>query len=279
MRRLALLLTLAACNNTTAPDRPKQPETVKIDTTPATSVTTSEPAKPLEVPNATSTPAPNAIVRETKKVKVDNVEETWTLRWKSQPADDCIDNTWYTAPCQGLAYGETGHLELVRERAGTPAEVFNLDPLFPDGKARLARWPTNEKDPFDKDPNVPEIKKRSEVSAMNLGDFDHDGRATEFALFTEPVVMGHVNTVIIGISKSEPKLHVFANDKNEPLILDRKKDWEKVRDAKTSPVTIKTVTCGDHGADQEEDDVVTFGPTGLSIKRVSHKCAGPAPKP
>lgn len=262
MRRLLLLVALASCKPTES-EAPKP--SAPVTSVAVTPVKSSEPARPLEVPNGKPIPTPSAAVRETKKVKVDGVDETWTLRWKSPPVEHCMDTTWYTAPCQGVEYGEKGHLELVREREGAPADILSLDPLFSDNSAELPRYTVEKNDPIES-VDVAKIKTRPVVSVMKLGDYDHDGRETELVIATGTVAFGHTTGAVVGISKKEPKLHVFKGTDGEYLLLDHLSSWEKVRAAKTSPVSIVTLKCGDHGSDTEDSVLISFGPNGLASK-------------
>ncbi len=269
MRRLLVLVALVSCKPTeTEPAKPPPVSSVAVAPVQSSS---SEPAKSLEVPNAKPTPTPSVVVRETKKVKVDAVEETWTLRWKSPPVDNCMDIAWYTAPCQAVEYGEKGHLELVREHGSDPPDVLGLDSLFSDNSAELPRYKTEKNDPIDS-VDVAKIKARPVVSVMKLGDYDHDGRETEFVIATGTAVFGHTTGAVVGISKKDPKLHVFKAADGTPLLLDHLSSWEKVRTAKTSPVSIVTISCGDHGSTEEDSTIVSFGASGLSTKETKRKC-------
>ena len=259
-------LVLVACKSTDAEPKPDAPK--MADVKPVMSAT------PLVVASAAPTASalpPSALIRETKKVTIDGVEETWTLRWKSAPKDDCIEDGWYTAPCLGFAYGETGKLELVRERANAPVETLSLDSLFDSNASTLQHWPTDKNDPMTK-PDIVAVKKRPAVTIMNLGDFDHDGRATELMLQTNAQAYGHRMMALVGVSKKDPKLHIFTNAQKEPLLVDHATSWEKLRDAKVSPATAVEVSCGDHGSDTEDSVVMSYGPDGISLKRVSKKC-------
>ena len=94
----------------------------------------------------------------------------------STPTRACFDEQWSSCPCYGFAFGETGDFDLVRERPGAPEER-----LHPSGT--LQRWPVLETDSqrwIDGNVDVDEIMRRPEVKLIHLGDYDHDGRATEF---------------------------------------------------------------------------------------------------
>src|SRR5262245_16388149 len=92
------------------------------------------------------------LVRVKKTLLVDGAEETWSLRWESAPETVCgaeQREESLTCPCDGFAYGERGHLSLIRVKADGDSERLNLgrpfDSEFPSseseaGVAVLRRW-------------------------------------------------------------------------------------------------------------------------------------------
>src|ERR1019366_10388723 len=138
--------------------------------------------------------------------------------------------TWETCACAGFAFGEKGDLDLVRSRPGAPDERLALGPLFEDHDARFKRW-TPAKSDSGKQPNIADLSMRPIAGAMKIGDYDHDGRATELVLQVGASACGHTPSLVVGISKGNPKLHAFASpDKpSEPLTLDHPEDWDKLK--------------------------------------------------
>lgn len=102
-----------------------------------------------------------------------------------------------TCPCSGFAYGERGILDLVRHSEGRGDERFALTPLFQVGEspisgeippnsteAVLQRWPVLSAD-FSARDSVEfgrQVRTRKAVGILKLGDYDHNGQATEFLL-------------------------------------------------------------------------------------------------
>jgi hypothetical protein len=87
---------------------------------------------------------------------------------------------------------------------------------------------------------------------MHLGDYDHDGRATEFVLQVDAgSPCGRTPSLLVGISKAIPSLHAFGTVEapKTHLLLEHRSDWEKVRLSGTT--TLIETACGDHGASEE----------------------------
>ena len=77
------------------------------------------------------------IVRDEAIVIVGGVKELWQLQWAEKPSPVCGMNDFdmaTTCPCEGFAYGERGHLSLVRFRAGKIVEQKDLGSLFDDAE-------------------------------------------------------------------------------------------------------------------------------------------------
>ncbi len=233
----------------------------------------ASPSSPSQSPSSSPSPPSQAILREEKPVVVDGVTETWRLEWIRPPVPACMDSTWETCACAGFSFGEKGDLDLVRTRPGAPDERLHLGPLFDDGDARLPRWvvSTQDRSGVAKKPSIAEIQKREVVPVMKLGDYDHDGRATEFVLQVAAYACGHTPSILVGITKTHG-LHAFpAGDKpNEPLTLDSVADWEKVKTK--LPLTIASTKCGEHGATEETSIQVVKADAGLRASEVKRPC-------
>ncbi len=207
--------------------------------------------------NAQTQPAP--IVREERHVLVEGKDEIWQLQWEAAPHAICTPDQgddWWTCPCWGFAYGETGPLRLVRFRDGKEYEHLVLTPFFdgesPPGAAGafLQRWAPGDSD-YKNKPSMRMIAQRSVVTLMNFQDYDHDGNATEFFLPTQTSPCGHTAGFVVGISENNSHLHVFgsAQSPDEPLILSPG-EWQAL--AKGIPSAVN-VLCGDHGSETETD--------------------------
>ncbi len=264
MKRFLLIAALCACDK---PNDAPKPDPVAPSTSPSV-VDASPPVKedPLNALLGEGGP----VIREEKTVIVDGVTEKWRLEWAKSPVPTCVDDAWSTCPCAGFAFGEKGDLDLVRSRPGAADEHLRLDSLFDDQDSHLRRWkPTKADD--GKKPNIADLAMRPVDTVMKFADYDHDGRATEMVLQIGASACGHTPSVVVGISKSNLKLHAFApKDKpSEPVTFDHPADWDRLL-AKPS-IDVVQVTCGDHGADQEQDLNVTADGD-FHVKTTTKKC-------
>ena len=182
-----------------------------------------------------------------------------------------------TCPCEGFAFGEVGDLFLVRLCNGTEIDRLNLTPLFGETPgAVVQRWPVDydQDDPnSEREDFATVVRKRPVVQLMQFEDYDHDGRKTEFYLQTEAISCGHRDGVVIGVSKSDPRLHVFGTTSNpgKPLGLE-KREWDALRDAKAHATQILDWSCGDHGAETQTEITVEWSVAGIDGVRREYTC-------
>lgn len=240
---------------------------------------------PVEAQDAKSSvkeyPAP--LVRERQLVAVGAATETWELRWAAAPSAVCEPNdVSLTCPCTGFAYGEGGDLTLVRIRGKKEIDHLELTPVFERANARqeriavLQRWEPNYQTDFEasaKDDFGEVVARRPVVRVMDFLDYDHDGQRSEFYLKTETAPCGKSVGVVVGVSRSNPKLHVFgtASEPTKPLLL-QKHIWQALSGAPGS-VEIVEWPCGDHGADEES--AVRLRATKRGIEGVRREFACP----
>jgi hypothetical protein len=226
-------------------------------------------------------PSPSGLIREERDVPVDDIVERWRLEWESPPKPACADDTWATCPCAGFAFGETGDLDLIRSRPGEPDDRFPLSTLFAkvgnegalDGRPIFPKWPVTDSDRSSASaPPLATLRERAPIKILALSDFDHDGRATEFVLQVAAGPCGHEASVIVGISRTVPRLHAFSTAERaaEPLVLTRPLDWMRV--ANQVPATLVETSCGDHGSKVEIDEVVRADAKGLHATEKREKC-------
>jgi hypothetical protein len=172
----------------------------------------------------------------------------------------------------------------MRERA--VIDRMAITPLFEElfsgtgAVAIVQRW---EQD-FEHDSeviNAPDfaqrLAKRPTEQVMHFADYDHDRQATEFYLQTD-AHSGHMWGVVMGISKMNPRLHVFgtAFHPDQPLHL-QQEEWEALRDA-TGPIEVLDWQCGDHGAEEHTTVMLRWTAKGIEGAMRIYAC-GPDGKP
>lgn len=225
---------------------------------------------------------PNPTIREEQSVVVGGVAELWRLKWRTPPKPVCEPNQdSLTCPCEGFAYGEAGHLTLVRLRGGTEVDHLDLAPFFDadlveaGGLAVVQRWEPD----YDKDYDAAErrdfpalVAQRRTAQVMYFADYEHDGWGSEFYLQTESGPCGHRSGVVIGVSKSHPRLHAVGTVAmpGKPLYL-REHEWEALRRA-SGPIEVVDSACGDHGAETEIRLWLRWAPEGVDGTRREYAC-------
>jgi hypothetical protein len=233
------------------------------------------------------------LVREQHAVQVHGAYETWKLEWDALPASACGPDDVAVAlacPCSGFAYGEAGHLLLVRLRPGANREVLDLTDFYrhellpvPGNLAVLQRWLPVPATAHDEDDDwhhasdfnfLARVRSRGAAPVMRIGDYNHDGEASEFLLQVGAQGCGQHLMVLVGVSKYNARAHVFASaDAPEaPLELDAQ-TWEAVRRS-AQPIRILESRCDGH-AGQVESEVRVEARRGIfHVQRATHLCAG-----
>jgi len=107
---------------------------------------------------------------------------------------------------------------------------------------------------------------------MELGDYNHDGSATEFYLQTSAAACGWQQGIVIGTTATNPRLHAFGTVKhpNTPLVM-KTREWKALLDSKGATKT-QYVTCGDHGAEEEVERTITTTVKGIAIVNRTYEC-------
>jgi hypothetical protein len=204
------------------------------------------------------------LVREEQSVKVDGTEEVWRLKWKSAPKPFCDDETQPpTCPCNGFAPGQRGDLDLVRLRRGIEIDRLNLTKFFRESGV----W-SGAKD---------EAAVHRVARVIHLGDYNHDGLATEFFLQSDALPCGKRYGVVVGITRDNPRLHAFGTVRHPdvPLFM-RVDEGEKLRTA-TGPVNTVDWNCGDHGSDERVEFEIRWSPKGIEGVRRTYACLAGRP--
>ncbi len=114
--------------------------------------------------------------------------------------------------------------------------------------------------------------KRPVTRVMELGDYNHDGRATEFYLQTSAPACGWQQGIVIGTTAVNPKLHAFGTvkDPNTPLVM-KAGAWETLLHS-NGIAEMQYVTCGDHGLEEENDRTITARAKGISVADRRYEC-------
>ena len=233
------------------------------------------------------------LVRAQRVVRVNGVAETWKLEWETMPTPACGPEDVAAAlacPCSGFAYGEAGHLSLVRLRAGATRELLDLTGFYqhdsvpvPGNLAVLQRWVPVPATAHDEDDDwhhasdfnfIARVHARGAADVMRIADFNHDGQASEFLLQVGTQGCGAHRSVLVGVSKYNTRLHVFAAAEapDVPLVLDAQ-TWEAVRRS-AGPVHVLESRC-DGRAGQAETEVRVETRRGIfHVQRATHPCAG-----
>jgi hypothetical protein len=112
---------------------------------------------------------------------------------------------------------------------------------------------------------------------MHFGDHGHDGKAAAFYLQTGAGPRGHTNGVVVGLSRSNARQHVFgaASRPGTPLCL-REHEWEALLKA-SGPIDVLDWACGDHGAETQIRLRLYWTPKGIDGISRDYTCP-PTPK-
>ena len=168
----------------------------------------------------------------------------------------------------------------MRLRSGKEIDRLHLTPLFADetnGKAVLQRWAPDYDADFaasDRSDFAELVRRRPTVPLLHVFDYDHDGNATEFYLQTEVLACGKRVGVVIGVSKNNPRLHVFgtASHLEKPLYMQRL-EWDALREASSASLTVVDWTCGDHGAETQTELTLQWSSKGIDGVRREYACS------
>ena len=184
-----------------------------------------------------------SLVRAQKTLVVNGARESWRLQWDAVPDSACGPEDMAVAlacPCSGFAYGEVGKLVLVRMRKGTTPERLELASFFQGqgapgsvggaGDAVVQRWRPKPATAHDEEDDwhhaadfdfIKRVHARGSTEVLKLADYNHDGQATEFLLQVGAGGCGKHQMVLVGVSRYNPHLHVFASAEapDQPLTL------------------------------------------------------------
>lgn len=229
-------------------------------------------------------------VRQRTAVTVDGQPEEWRLTWSGPVKPACAATQLEEAmscPCTGFAYGEQGRLYLERQRAGAAAERLNLSTLFDgdydtpvdNGNAILPRILRGPTDPLDRVDNPAQARsfaraltQRPPADVMALADFPHDGMKATFLLQVGNEPCGKREMALIGVSRRLPHLHAFTSTAHpeRPLIL-QNGAWKALL-ATPARATFTDLACGDHGSENEVEQIIAAHDGTFSVKTNTYTC-------
>jgi hypothetical protein len=226
---------------------------------------------------------PTPLIRERQVVRIGSTSEVWELRWKATPKPACeARNSSLTVPCMGFAFGEGDELSLVRSRSGLDVDSLELTPFFMGadvnlgGIAIVQRWEPDYKRDFQASSVagfVELVARRPTVKVMEFADYDHDGEKSVFFLQTDTLPGGKRLGIVIGISRSDSKLHAFgtAATPSRPVALQHS-IWEALRRAR-GWIEVVDWACGDHGSEEETTVVLKSSASGITgVRRTYGSC-------
>ncbi len=189
-------------------------------------------------------------IREQRRVVFGGVEEIWRLRFTGASTAPTMPppHEW-TCPDRYEAQFDAGAVVLERLRGGvvieaiTAVEGGNVD--FGGGIAAYWQVPN-----FDEDPPSRDIGNPWET-LLDIGDYNHDGDASEFVLPGAHICCGHAVSFIVGVTRDHPRLHVLTWRGGGAMTLPIERGrWEAVRARPRGEIV--TWGCGDHASEHEE---------------------------
>ena len=232
-----------------------------------------------------------SLVRAQKALVVNGARESWRLQWDAEPESACGPEDMAVAlacPCSGFAYGEAGKLVLVRMRKGTTPERLELASFFKgqgapgaSDSAVLQRWQPipaaahDEEDDWHHAADFDFMKRvhaRESTEVLKLADYNHDGQATEFLLQVGAGGCGKHRMVLVGVSRYNPRLHVFASAgaPDQPLTL-LAAVWAAVLRS-PKPAHVMESSCDDPGRAVESSLTVAARRGVFHVKREARAC-------
>ena len=232
-----------------------------------------------------------SLIREQRAVVIAGVREAWRLQWDASPQSACGPEDLEVAlacPCSGFAYGESGKLALVRTRHGATPERLELTPFFTNtgvagaqGAAVVQRWRPIPAAAHDEEDDwhhaadfdfLKRIQARGLSTIMKLGDYSHDGQASEFLLQVGTHPCGTQQFVLVGVSRYNPHLHVFAAAEApaQPLVLPGAAWAALLKNPKPAPIV--ETNCDVPGTDTETVLTVAVRHGAFHMQRESRPC-------
>lgn len=209
-------------------------------------------------------------VREQARVRVDGVDEVWRLRFvtpsRATPLPPPEERTCADRYDAGFDAGE-----VVLERLRDGVVVDALTHIAGEHPVALrAPWQL-----YGADHGSPERDLGNPWrTLLDVGDYNHDGDATEFVVDLEHIACGHNSSAVVGVTRRNPHLHVLEwTNGGEMRLPNGGHLWEAVRaSARGERVSWP---CGDHGAPEAETLRWSPAPGGLRASTQVRSCPSP----
>jgi hypothetical protein len=110
---------------------------------------------------------------------------------------------------------------------------------------------------------VDKVRARVPIPVLEVADYNRDRWATEFILQTAALPCGKQQSILIGVSRDQPRLHAFGTMEHprRPLEL-YVRQWDELRKAKL-PLELDMWSCGDHGSERQSNITVSIDARGM----------------
>lgn len=209
-------------------------------------------------------------IREQRRVVFGGVEEVWRLRFTGASTAPTMPppNEW-TCPDRYEAQFDAGAVVLERLRGGVVIEAVTAveggNEEIGGGIAAFWQVPNVDEDPPPRDIGNPW------ETLLDIGDYNHDGDASEFVLPGAHICCGHAVSLVVGVTRDHPRLHVLTwSDGGMMSLPNDRERWEAVRARPRGEVI--TWGCGDHASPHEERLRWWPGRGGLRVANPVRRC-------
>jgi hypothetical protein len=226
---------------------------------------------------------PAQFLRETREVALGGQPEQWQLMWEGRPKSICgpeDPEMAMTCPCTGFAYGEMGHLSLLRKQGGRTIDRLALGQFFTDlpadnsdGLAAMQWRPFQMADVDESGPALlSRVKARPGPRVMRLADYDHDGVASEFLVQVSAGPCGHTDYIAVGVSRANPRLHALGTARHPGAALAMAGNaWQALLEAH-GETRVTVSPCGDHGSEERNELVLAASAGVISATQRNYSC-------
>lgn len=199
----------------------------------------------------------SADIAEEHRVLVDGVEEVWRVRFTTPPRlpeplpedSTCVERYWERFDVRRAVIERVRDGEVV-DRLMNPSSGLDNDDVVPLAEAVLV--PGRVGLPVgQRRLTLAESERLPRPTVLSIGDYNHDGQATEFVLDMGPLVCGNDYSGVVGLDQRHRRLHVLEwGAPARTFMVGVNIDWEAVRASASGDVI--TWSCGNHFYDGED---------------------------